>query len=326
MNNRRKLVIALGAGALALPLGCFAQQPKVWRIGFLSLQSGPGHRDENFRRGLREQGYVVGRDVMIEYRWAGGNRERLPALAAELVRMKVDVIVTASTPVIEAARRATSTIPIVMAVVADAVGAGLVDSLARPGGNVTGMTLMSAELGGKKLQLLRELLPKVTRVAVLVHDGAGGSRVLLEQLRPEAQKISIQLLVQALSDEGRNIPALFSAMKRERAQALIVQLNPIALEHRTRILELAAQQRVPAIYESSDFTDAGALISYGPNIEDMYRRAATYVDKIFKGARPGDLPVEQPTKLELIVNVKTAKALGIKIPKSILVRADKVIE
>jgi putative ABC transport system substrate-binding protein len=326
MNNRRKLIIALGAGALVAPILSFAQQPKIWRIGFLSLASGPNRRDENFRQGLRELVYIAGRNVMIEYRWAGGNRERVPELAAELVRLKMDVIVTSSTPLVEAAKRATRTIPIVMAAVADAVGAGLVDSLARPGGNVTGLTLMSAELGGKKLQLVRDLLPKATRVAVLVLGDAGGTRIFLEQLQPVAQQMGIQLLIQMLNDEGKNLPTLFSAMQREHAQALIVQLNPISFEHRTRIVELAAQQRLPAIYESSDFVNVGALVSYGPNLDDMYRRAADYVDKIFKGASPGDLPIEQPAKLELIVNVKTARALGIKIPQAILVRADKVIE
>jgi putative ABC transport system substrate-binding protein len=324
--NRRDTVLGLLALSVS-PLAAQAQQQgKVWRIGFLSLASGPSSRDENFRQGLLEHGYVVGRNVTIEYRWADGNRERVPELAAELVRLNVDVIVTSSTPLVEAAKRATRTIPIVMAAVADAVDAGLVDSLARPGGNVTGLTLMSAELGGKKLQLVRELLPKATRVALLVLGDAGGTKALLKEIRPLAQRMGIQIFVQALNDQAQNLPALFAAMQRERAQSLIVQLNPIALQHRTRIVELAAQYHLPAIFESSDFTDAGALVSYGPNLPDLYRRAGSYVDKIFKGAKPADLPIEQPTKIELVINLKTARALGTKIPQSLLVRADRVIE
>jgi putative ABC transport system substrate-binding protein len=326
MNNRRKLIVALGASALVVPFGSIAQQQgKIWRIGYLSLLSGPSIRDENFREGMRELGYVVDRNITIEYRWAGGNRERLQELAAELVGLKVDVIVTASSPVAEAAKRATRTIPIVMAAIGDAVGSGLIDSLARPGGNITGLTMMSTDLANKRVQLVRELLPKATRIAVLVLANATASQNMLEEMRPVAKQMGIQLVLQTLNDGG-SLPGIFSAIQRERAQALIVQTNPISFDYRARIAELAVRQRLPTIYEGSEFVAAGGFLSYGPSVNDMYRRSATYIDKIFKGAKPADLPIEQPTKFELVVNLKIAKALGLKVSQSILVRADKVIE
>jgi putative ABC transport system substrate-binding protein len=326
MNNRRKLIVALGASALVVPFGSIAQQQgKVWRIGYLSLLSRPSIRDENFREGLRDLGYVVDSNITIEYRWAGGNRERLQELAAELVGLKVDVIVTASSPVAEAAKRATRTIPIVMAAIGDAVGSGLIDSLARPGGNITGLTMMSTDLANKRVQLVRELLPKATRIAVLVLANATASQNMLEEMRPVAKQMGIQLVLQTLNDGG-SLPGIFSAIQRERAQALIVQTNPISFDYRARIAELAVRQRLPTIYEGSEFVAAGGFLSYGPSVNDMYRRSATYIDKIFKGAKPADLPIEQPTKFELVVNLKIAKALGLKVSQSILVRADKVIE
>lgn len=324
MIDRRRILLTLGAAALGLPLTAHAQT-KVWRIGYLSLSSGPSIRDENFREGLRELGYVVDRNITIEYRWAGGNRERLQELAAELVGLKVDVIVTASSPVAEAAKRATRTIPIVMAAIGDAVGSGLIDSLARPGGNITGLTMMSTDLANKRVQLLRELLPKATRIAVLVLANATASQKMLEEIRPVAKQMGIQFVLQTLNDGG-SLPGIFAAMQRERAQALIVQTNPISFDYRARIAELAARQRLPTIYEGSEFVEAGGFLSYGPSVNDMYRRSAIYIDKIFKGAKPADLPIEQPTKFEMAVNLKTAKALGVKIQNSILVQASKVIE
>jgi putative ABC transport system substrate-binding protein len=280
---------------------------------------------EVFRQGLRELGYVEGRNLTIEYRWAAGKEERLPELAAELVRLKVDIIVASATPTIVAAKRATSTIPIVMAAVGDPVGSGLVASLARPGGNVTGLTLMSTELAGKRLQLVRELLPKATRVAVLAYRGPSGTLLFLEQMRAAAQQTGVQLVVQEVSEAGE-LRGAFAAMQRERAQALIVQVSPLTREHRRQVEELAAQHRLPAMYEVRLFVESGGLMSYGPNLPEMFRRAALYVDKILKGAKPGDLPVEQPSKFELVINLKTAKALGLTIPESLRFRADEVIQ
>jgi putative ABC transport system substrate-binding protein len=324
--DRRAFLATAAAGVIATPVVARAQQGgKGYRIGHLSLRSGLNEWDEAFRQALRELGYVEGRNLTIEYRWAAGKEERLPELAAELVRLKVDIIVTATTPGIAAAKRATSTIPIVMAAVADPVGSGLVAGLARPGGNVTGMTLMSTELAGKRLQLVRELLPKATRVAVLAHHGTSATRLFIEQMRAAAQQTGVQLVVQEVS-AAEDLPGAFGAMQRERAQAVIVQVNPLTSDHRKRVAELAAQHLLPAMYEVRGPVEAGGLICYGPSIVEMYRRAAFYVDKILKGAKPADLPVEQPTKFELIINLKTAKALGLTIPESLRFRADEVIQ
>ena len=327
MISRRRIVLALGAGALA-PFAVLAQQAaKVFRIGFLGATSASGSasRVEALRAGLRDLGYVEGKNIAFEFRWSEGNYDRLSELAAELVRLKVDVIVTSATPVVEAAKHATSTIPIVMATTADAVGTGLVDSLAHPGGNVTGQTMMSVELAGKRLQIVRESLPNANRIALLTLAGVGGTRMLLEQLRPIAQKMKIRLVVPTIA-QAEDLPGAFAVMRRERAQALIVQSSPLSYEHRARIVELAAQHHLFAVYETRDFPDSGGLISYGPNNLEGFRRAAYFVDKILKGAKPGDLPIEQPTRFELIINMKTAKALGIAIPPTILQRADRVIE
>jgi len=325
MNNRRKLVIALGASALASPFGSFAQQPpKVWRIGYLGQGSGPNASDQAFREELPRLGYVEGRNLLIEYRWAGGI-ERLPELAMELARLKVDVIVAqASTPV-AAAKRATSTIPIVMAASGDPVGTGLIASLARPGGNITGMSQQSPELAGKRLQLLREIRPKATRIALLALGGTSVvTPIFLDQMRTAARQIGITLVVQE-ANQAAALAGAFTAMRRERAEGLIVQLSPFATEHIKRIAELAAQHQLPAMYDYRIFVDAGGLMAYGPNQPELYRRAALYVDRIFKGAKPADMPVEQPTKFEMFINLKTAKALGLTIPQAVLLRADDVI-
>jgi putative ABC transport system substrate-binding protein len=327
----RRQLLAAAALALAAPSWCFAQQrlspPGTWRIGFLSLRNGPDAHTDAFRSALREQGYVEGRNVAIEYRWAAEDRERLPALAAELARLKVDVLVTGGTAVTEAAQRATRTIPIVMAAVSDPVGGGLVGGLARPGGNVTGLTMMTPELAGKRLQLIRELLPKTSRVAVLASPNAPAqiTERLLDQIRPAAQQLGIQPLV-AYAKTAEELPDAFAAMQRDRAQALIVQISPFTLMHRARIAELAAQQRLPAIYDDQSYVEAGGLASYGPSMVGMHRQAATFVARILKGASPAELPIEQPTIFELAINMKTAKALGITIPRSVLLRADRVIE
>jgi len=324
--DRRVFLVTAGIGAMLVPAVSRAQKAdKVHRIGCLTLRDGPRNVDEAFRQGLRELGYVEGRNLTIEYRWAAGQAERLPEMAAELVRLKVDIIVGAANPPIEAAKRATSTIPIVMTVVSDPVDTGLVRSLAHPGGNVTGLTLMTAELSGKRLQLMREIIPKAARIAVLTRAVAAPAPFFLEQMRSAAQQMGIQLLVQS-ANAPEDLPGAFAAMQRERAQGLLVPISPFITNNLTRILELAAQHRLPAMYETRGFVDVGGLVSYGPNTVEMYRRAAFYVDKILKGAKPADLPIEQPTKFELMINLKTAKALGLTIPPSLLGRADEVIQ
>ena len=324
--DRRAFLAVANIGLVSAPAVARAQQAgKVHRIGFLSLQSPMTSTTEAFQQGLREMGYVEGRNLIIEYRWADRKAERLPELAADLVRLKVDVIVTVAAPTVEAARRATSTIPIVMAAAADPVGSGLVASLAHPGANVTGLSALSTELAGKRLQLARELVPKATRVAVLAHRSTSATRLFLEEMRTAAQQIGVQLVVQEVNEAG-DLSGAFAAMQRERAQALIVQVTPFSADNARRIVELAAQHRLPAMYDVRSFVEAGGLISYGPSLLEMFRRAAFYVDKILKGAKPADLPVEQPTKFELVINLKTAKALGLTIPPSLLGRADEVIQ
>jgi len=326
MDRRAFLAVVAAGGVIAMPAVARAQQAgKVHRIGFLSLQSGLTSTTDAFPQGLGELGYVEGRNLIIEYRWAAQKEERLPELAAELVRLKVEVIVTAAAPTIEAARRATSTIPIVMAAVADPVGSGLVTSLARPGGNVTGLTALSTDLAGKRLQLVREVVPKATRVAVLAYHGTSATRLFLEQMRAAAQQMGVQLVVQEVNEAG-GLPGAFTTMQRERAQALIVQVTPFSADNAKRIVELAAQHRLPAMYDVRSFVDAGGLVSYGPSLPEMFHRAAFYVDRILKGAKPADLPIEQPTKFELVINMKAAKALALVIPPAILGRADEVIQ
>ena len=329
MNALRRHVLVLVAGALAAPLASFAQRPtKIPRIGFLhpAPPGGvPGRRLEDFRDALRELGYVEGKNVQLEVRWGNGEFERLPALAAELVQLKVDVIVAAASPSVLAARKATSTIPIVMPVSSDPVGDGLVASLARPGGNITGLSMMAPELGEKRLQLLRETFPEASRaVAVLWNPAYAGMRARFEEAKVAAPKLGLTVRSVEVRDT-RELDVAFDAVVREHPQALVLS-DPFTLSQRARIVEFAAEHRLPAIYESSDFVDVGGLMSFGPNISSLYRGAAVYVDKILKGAKPGELPIEQPTKFELVLNMKTAKALGISFPASVLFRADKVIE
>jgi putative ABC transport system substrate-binding protein len=329
MNTKRRLVLALMAGALAAPFASFAQQPaKIARIGFLHAASpqGGAPRLQAFRDGLRELGYVEGKNLQLEVRWAEGKLERLPTLAAELVQAKVDVIVAGTSPAVVAAREATRTVPIVMPVSSDPVGEGLVASLARPGGNITGLSLMAPELGQKRLELLQETFPKVSRaVAVLWNPAYVGMRARFEQAQVAAPAVGLTVRSVEVRDT-RELDAAFEAIIREHPDALLLLVDPFTITQRARIVEFAAEQRLPAIYESSDFVDVGGLISYGPNFSDMFRRAATYVDKILRGAKPADLPIEQPTQFELVINMRAAKALGIKFPDSILLRADKVIE
>ena len=330
MNHRRKFIAALGAGAAMLPLRTFAQQPgKVWRVGILSVRHVDFLESDNyygpFRQGMREFGYVDGKNLVIEWRSAEGKYERLPDLAADLVRMKVDVIVTNGTTAVRAAQKATTTIPIVFGSAGDPVRAGLIKSLARPGGNITGLTNMSGDLGPKHIEMLHSIVPKLTRVAVLLNPGNAGQAPVLKAVQTAAQKAGVRIL----PVEARNpqeIESAFSTMTRENANAVLVINDAVFTQQLRQIAELAIKNRLPAIGVQGQFAEVGGLMSYGPSSEDQYRRAATIVDKIFRGARPGDLPVEQPTKFALIVNGKTAKALGLTIPQSLLISADKVIE
>jgi putative ABC transport system substrate-binding protein len=286
------------------------------------------HPQEVFRQGLRDLGYVEGRNVVIEYRDAEGKPERLPALAAELVGLKVDVIVAGGQPHALAAMQATRTLPIVFIGAADPVTSGLVTSLARPGGNVTGLSFLAPELVGKRLELLKQAVPGVTRVAVLWEPGGQGERTAKDMLK-QAEAAARALGVRPQFVEARgpaDFDRAFSDMTRARAGALTVLGSVMFVNERRRLVDLAAKNRLPAVYLSREFVDAGGLMSYGPNVADLFRRAATYVDKILKGAKPGDLPVEQPTKFELVINMKTAKALGLTIPQSLLGRADHVVE
>ena len=322
--------VALAPAILSPPLTTAAQQPaKVHRIGFLSTSSPSDprmqRRLEAFRQGLRELGYVEGQNIAIESRWAEGKYDRLPDLAADLVRLKVDVIVAAAAPAIQAAKQATRTIPIVMAIVIDPVATGFVTSLARPGGNVTGLSNMAPELVGKQMELLKEVVPKVSRVALLWNPANPGNPPLLREAEVAAGALGVRL--QPLEARGPGeIDSAFAAMTRQRAGAVIVLVDSMLADHRTRIADLAAKSRLPAMYGITEHAEAGGLMAYGANLANMFRRAATYVDKILKGAKPADLPVEQPTRFELVINLKTAKALGLTIPPSVLIRADKVIQ
>jgi ABC-type uncharacterized transport system substrate-binding protein len=327
--NRRTFVGTLAIGLLAAPLAAEAQQPaKVPRIGYLapSLAANPQNH-EAFRQGLRDLGYVEGGNVVLEYRDAEGKPERFPALAAELVALKVDVIVAPTTLAAVAAEQATRTIPIVFATAGDPVTSGLVISLARPGGNVTGLSILAPELVGKRLELLTQAVPGVSRVAVLWHPGGMGER-MDKDMAKEADAAARALGVRLHFVEARgpaDFERAFSDVTRGHAGALTVLGSTMFSDERRRLVDLAARNRLPAVYTSKEFVDAGGLMAYGPNVADLYRRAATYVDKILKGATPTDLPVEQPTKFVLVVNLKTAKALGLTIPPSLLLRADEVI-
>jgi putative ABC transport system substrate-binding protein len=313
---------------LALSSPAEAQQPKkIPLVGFLvpgSLSSYSA-RIEAFRQGLRKLGYVEGQNIIIEYRYTEGKSDRLPVLASELVQLKVDVIVTGTTPAIQAAKNTTSTIPIVMAEVADPVAVGFVASFARPGGNITGLTTLSPDLDGKRLELLKEILPNVTRVAFIWDSANSANRIRFKGVQSAAQALAITL--QSL--EVRNpteLASAFEAAIRERPGALVVP-NPTVLTYGRQIADFAAKNRLPLVYDTREHAEkAGGLMAYGPNFADLLRRAATYVDKILKGTKPADLPVEQPTKFEFVVNLKTAKQIGLMVPPNVLARADRVIK
>jgi len=328
MTYRRKLIIALLASSLGVPLASFGQQAaKVARIGFLeaSSPSAIAARIEAFRQGLRELGYVEGKNVAIEYRYAEGNFDRLPALAAELVRLNVNVIVTGGPTAIPAAKAATTVIPIVMAFDTDPVGSGFAASLAKPGGNITGLSTLAPELSAKQIELLKEIVPKLARVAVLGTASRPGSAHALREVENAAKALKVQVQFQDVVDP-KGIDAAFLAARKGSADAVLVLGSPLFNANRTELTELASKSRYPVIYDRAEFVEAGGLMTYSVSLADLARRAATYVDKILKGARPGDLPIEQPTKFDLVVNMKTAKALGIKIPNSLLAQATKVIE
>ncbi len=313
---------------LAAPLAADAQQPpKIPRIGYL----GPGSPSagapllESFRQGLRELGYVEGRNIFIDYRWAEGRFDRFPALAAELIQLRVDVIVTYSNAAVAALQQATRTIPIVVAAMGDPVGSGFVASLARPGGNITGFSSLPEELAGKWVELLREAVPKVSRVAVLAVSQTPAQRTLWKEIQVAAQALRVSPQRQEVAGPDE-IEHAFAGFIKGRAQGLIVLPHAVTIDRRTQIVGLAAKNRLPGMYPFSSYVEAGGLMSYGTNFSEQHRRAATYVDKILKGTKPADLPVEQPTRFELVINLKTAKALGLKIPQSVLIRADQVIE
>jgi ABC-type uncharacterized transport system substrate-binding protein len=327
--KRREFIAGIGT-ALAWPLSARAQQPagRVYRVGCLTIASREQrlHLIRAFEEGLRSLGYRVGENVVIEYRFADGELERLPALAADLVRLGVDVIVTGSNPNTAAVMKATTTIPIVMTNSADPIGTGLVASLARPGGNVTGVSLDAGnEISGKRLELLKETLPNLSRVGILWNPDFAPNRSRLASMREAARELGLTLV----PVEARGLDALeqaFATMVRERAQAFVVLGESMLFSNRGEIAVMALRNRLPAASSLREFAEAGLLLTYGVDLSDLFRRSAIFVDKIFKGAKPADLPVEQPTKFELVINLKTAKALGVEVPTSLLQRADEVIE
>jgi ABC-type uncharacterized transport system substrate-binding protein len=327
LTTRRHLLIALGAAA-CIPRLVRAQAPaKVRQIGLLSpfSPSDTALWFQAFRLGLRDLGWIEGRNIGIEYRYAEGRNDRLPDLAADLVRLKVDVIVASVAIDTLAAQKATRAIPIVMASPTDPVGSGIVESLARPGGNVTGLSQMTPEMAGKRLELLKDMVPKLSRVAVLWNPRGAGSPLSWKALQLPARQLGLQLHSLEVRSPD-DFDQAFEDATRARAGALFIAPDPMMPPNLKRIADLAAKSRLPSIFQWWEFADAGGLVTYGPDRADMYRRAAIYVDKILKGTKPGDLPIEQPTKFELVINMKTAKALGITVPQSVLFRADRVIE
>ena len=327
MNNRRKCLVALVAGALAVPLGSFAQPAKGPRIGLLlsGSQTSDAQRADAFRSGLRDLGYVEGENIAIELRYAQGKAAALSPLAAELVGSNISIVVVAGSTAADAVRKASSAIPIVLAFSSDPVAARLVASLARPGGNITGLSLQAPELGGKQLEMLKEILPRLSRVAVIGYSEGPTYSARMKEIETAARTLRLQ--VQAVELRGRDdLDNAFLAISKGGAGAILGLQNPAFIALQERIAEFAARSRLPAMHIDSEFADAGGLLTYGPHYADLFRRAATYVDKILKGTKPGDIPVEQPTRFELVINMKTAKTLGITIPQSVLVRADRVIE
>jgi putative ABC transport system substrate-binding protein len=328
MIGRRTFIGSVAVGLLAGPLPAPAQQTrKVWLIGYLDQGSaaGNGRYFEAFRHGLQDHGWIEGKNIALEVRFSEGKAEQLPALAAELVRRKVDLIAASSTPAALAAKQATATIPIVIGFVADPVGSGLVRSLARPGGNITGWTHLGAELRGKYLELLKEAVPDAIRFGVLWNPSNPVHRLSMGNIEAAARRLKVELYPVGAQD-SREIEGAFSALAGKRVDALVVFPDGMFLSQTSVIVGLAARRRLPALYGVREYAEAGGLMTYGTNLVDMFRLSASFVDKILKGAKPADLPVEQPTKFELVINLKTAKALGLTIPQSVVGRADELIQ
>jgi putative ABC transport system substrate-binding protein len=325
--RRRDFITLLGGAAVSWPIAARAQQPgrKIRRLGLLQ----PGLPDSSFGKAMRDRlralGYIEGRDIILETRWAEGKVERLKELAAELASLKLDAIIAFTTPAAIAAREATTTIPIVFLYVGDPVGAGVVPSLARPGGNVTGISLLATELSSKRLEILLEIAPNTSRVAMLWNDSNPGMVLRARESQNVAPKLGVIIESIGVHDLV-NFDSAFASIKNGRIDALLTLVDPFTSQHRNRIVEFAAQRRLPAIYEAREFVESGGLISYGPNLVAIEQRAAEYVDKIFRGTKAADLPVEQPAKFEMLINLKTATALGLTVPPQLLTRADEVIE
>src|SRR5712691_8064926 len=326
--KRRAFLGVLGGAVVARPLAAWAQQrsDKI-SVGFLSVNVRPAMkaRVEAFQQGLRELRYVDGQNVLIEYRFAEGNPERLRGLADELVRLKVDVIVTEGTTATRFAKEATATIPIVMAQDPDPVGSGFVASLARPGGNITGLSTLAPELSGKQLELLKEAMPGMTRVAVLWNAANPANAAVWQETQAAARALGLLLHAQAVQSP-QDLEGAFALMAQAHPDALLVLQDSLITMRRPQIVEFVTQQHLPSVFGSREWVVAGGLMSYGPSIPDLFRRAATYMDKILKGTKPADLPVEQPIKFELVINLKTAKALGLTIPPTVLFQADEVMQ
>jgi putative ABC transport system substrate-binding protein len=328
MMKRRELISLLGGAAVAWPLAARAQQSAtVPRVGFMgnSTAALEANLVGPFREGLRELGYHEGRNIVVEYRWAEGNYERFPALIADLLAAKVDVIVTAGTPAAIAVKKATMTVPLVMVAVGDPVGTGLVPSLARPGGNLTGLSSVAPDLEGKRLELLREVVPKLAQVGVFFNPANLFHTVSMQNARAATAALRIKLLPLSVR-VSQDLDGAFATILKEKPDALLVLADRVYLHERKRMMDFALQHRLPSSNAHKEMVEAGGLMSYGPSYEDMHRRAADYVDKILKGAKPGDLPIQQPTKFDLKVNLKTAKALGLNAPATLLALADEVIE
>jgi putative ABC transport system substrate-binding protein len=325
----RRMAVTIGVALLVtLPLVAEAQQGKVYRIAYIGNSSAALESElvGAFREGLRDLNYIEGRNVIIEYRWAEGRYDRFPALVAEAVRLKVDVIVTAGTPAALAAKEGARTIPVVLGAIGDPILSGIVPSLARPGGNITGSASMTPEIDGKRLELLKELVTGVSRVAVLWNPTNPNNAARNKQLQAAAKTLRLTLEPFVGAGNREELDKGFDAIVAARAEALIMESDRALLAQRALIVDFASKRRLPALYAYREFVEAGGLASYAPSYPEMFRRAATYVAKIFKGAKPSDLPIEQPTRFELVINLKTAKALGLTIPPSLLMRADRVIE
>ena len=326
--DRRKFVEAVAGAALATPLTAFGQQPaKVFRIGYLQGGFAPDGAGslEALRAGLRDLGYVEGKNLVFEFRWADGKIERLPSLAIDLVQREVDVLVTAGTPATKALKQATTSIPIVMATSGDPVGSGLVASLARPGANVTGLSILAPELTGKRLELVKEIEPTLTDVGILSNQANPHRFLEFQWAQSASHSLGMRLTLNAVQDVSE-IQSSLADIGRGRTRYLVVLSDPLLNNHRAEIVEFATKNRVALVADQAAFAESGGLLSYNASWTDLYRRAASYVDRILKGAKPADLPVAQPTAFELVINLMTAKTLGLTVPQSVLLRADRVIQ